>query len=136
MDLISRQALKQALEDEIRLRIAIQQNRSHNDQIMADIRWIMKIVDEMPSVYKVPLELKEEEKSKMQTIVAFMRKSESEMPVAKQLDSYIRVNKMRVAGFQMVKEKPGAVEEYLLAVVEPDVTKYLIRENGDAEALL
>lgn len=62
MDLISRQALKQALEDEIRLRMAIQPNRSHNNQIMADIRWIMKIVDEMPSVYKVPLELTEEEK--------------------------------------------------------------------------
>lgn len=72
----------------------------------------------------------------MQTVVAFMRKSESEMPVAKQLDAFIRVNRMRVAGLQMVKEKPGAVEEYLLAVVEPDVTKYLIRENGDAEALL
>jgi hypothetical protein len=64
MDLISRQALKEALEDEIRLRIAIQPNRSHNDQIMADIRWIIKIVDEMPSVYKVPLELTEEEKAK------------------------------------------------------------------------
>lgn len=64
MDLISRQALKQALEDEIRLRMAIQPNRSHNDQIMADIRWIMKIVDEMPSAYKVPLELTEEEKAK------------------------------------------------------------------------
>lgn len=64
MDLISRQALKQALEDEIRLRIAIQPNRSHNDQIMADIRWIIKIVDEMPSAYKVPLELTEEEKAK------------------------------------------------------------------------
>ena len=59
----------------------------------------------------------------MQTVVAFMRKSESEMPVAKQLDSYIRVNKMRVAVFQMVKEKPGAVEEYLLAVVEPEIPK-------------
>ena len=64
MDLISRQALKQALEDEIRLRKAMQPNREHNDQIMADIRWIIKIVDEMPSVYKVPLELTEEEKEK------------------------------------------------------------------------
>lgn len=72
----------------------------------------------------------------MQTIVSFMRKSESEMPVAQQLDAYIRENSMRVAGFQMVKEKPGAVEEYLLAVVEEAVPKYLIRENGESECLL
>jgi hypothetical protein len=72
----------------------------------------------------------------MQTIVAFMRKSESEMPVAQQLDAYIKENKMRVAGFQMVKEKPGAVEEYLLAVVEEAVPKYMIRESGECECLL
>lgn len=59
----------------------------------------------------------------MQTIVAFRRKSESEMPVAQQLNAFIRVNRMRVAGFQMVKEKPGAVEEYLMAVVEPEIPK-------------
>lgn len=72
----------------------------------------------------------------MQTIVAFMRKSESEMPAAQQLDAFIRENRMRVAGFQMVKEKPGAVEEYLLAVVEEAVPTYLIRENGESECLL
>ena len=72
----------------------------------------------------------------MQTVVAFMRKSEREMPVAKQLDAFIRENGMRVAGFQMVKEKPGAVEEYLLAVVEEAVPKYLIRKSGECECLL
>lgn len=72
----------------------------------------------------------------MHKAVAFKRTTISEPSVAEQLNEYIRENRMRVAGFQMVKEKPGAVEEYLLAVVEPDVTKYLIRENGECECLL
>lgn len=64
MDLISRQALKQALEDEIRRAIMMQPYGQPSNQILVNIYWIIKIVDEMPSVYKVPLELTEEEKEK------------------------------------------------------------------------
>lgn len=64
MDLISRPALKQALEDEISRAIMMKPYGQPSNQILVNIYWIIKIVDEMPSAYKVPLELTEEEKTK------------------------------------------------------------------------
>lgn len=64
LDLISRQALKEALEDEISRAIMMQPYGQPSNQILVNIYWIMKIVDEMPSAYKVPLELTEEDKAK------------------------------------------------------------------------
>ena len=64
MDLISRPALKQELEDEISRAIMMQPYGQPSNQILVNIYWIIKIVDEMPSAYKVPLELTEDEKAK------------------------------------------------------------------------